>query len=357
MRRIFLLLALTCAVSLLAQMPPSTVEVSPVTEQESVQSRRYTGVLVSPASVSLVARVSGELMKQGFAEGDTVAAGQLLYQLDDVRYAAMVQASEANIARTEASLRYTKANYERIHNLFEKNVSTLDAMEAALMSYQSDEASLASARANLITAKDDLKNTKIVAPIAGKIGLTKYTVGNYLTPSSGVLATIVQLDPIRLSFAISNRDFLELFGNEKTFRDEAVIQIRLADNTIYEQKATFEFVNNTANRTTDTLNFFASVPNPDFALLPGSSVSVILSKRNAEKQCAIIPSAVMADNDSAFVWVVDAENKVHRRNVTLGNTDGVIQFVATGLEVGERVVTEGTHKVMDGAIVNPVERK
>ena len=359
MRRIFAFLLLAFTASLIAQqMPVPTVEVAPVMEQQAFQSRRYTGQLLSPSSVSLVARVSGEMLSQGFAEGDYVEAGQLLYQLDDVRYDALVKAAEASIAGTEAHLRYSKANYERVKNLYEKNVDTLDSMESALMNYQNDEAQLASARASLITAKDDLKNTKILAPISGKIGLTSYTVGNYLTPSSGVLATIVQLDPIRLSFSVSNRDFLTLFGSEKALRENAVIRIRLADGSLYPQEGTFEFLNNEANRSTDTIALYASFPNADHTLLPGSAVTVLLSQKMSVTNCAVIPSAIMNDASTAFVWVVDEQNVAHRRNVVLGSADANVQLVTSGLSAGEKIITEGTHKVMmDGQTVNPVDRQ
>ena len=357
MRRICLFLIVLSVASLFAQMPTPTVESAVVGRHQSFQSRRYTGQLLSPSSVSLVARVSGEMLSLGFADGDYVKAGQLMYQLDDVRYDAAVQVAEANIARCEAALRYSKANYERIQNLFDKQVSTQDALDAALMAYQTDVANLASAKAALITAQDDLKNTKIVAPIDGKVGLTKYTVGNYLTPSSGVLATIVQLDPIRLSFSLSNRDFLELFGTEKKFAEDAVLKIRLADGSVYAHEGVFEFLNNEANRSTDTLSFFVKFANPDLVLVPGASVTVLLSKKTSVEQCAVVPSAIMADNDSAYVWVLDDANTAHRRNVVLGSSDGNVQLIAEGLEAGERIISEGTHKVMDGMTVKAVERK
>ncbi len=353
---LFLVLFLSVS-SVFAQMPVPTVECSVVGRHQSFQSRRYTGQLLSPGSVSLVARVSGEMLSVGFSDGDYVKVGQLLYQLDDIRYKASVQVAEANISRCEASLRYSKSNLERVQNLFNKNASTQDALDAALMAFQTDEANLASAKASLITAQDDLKNTKIIAPIEGKIGLTNYTVGSYLTPSSGVLATIVQLDPIRLSFSISNRDFLELFGTEKNFREDAVLKIRLADGSIYSQEGVFEFLNNEANRSTDTLSFFVKFANPDLVLVPGASVTVLLSKKTGVEQCSVVPSAIMADNDSPYVWVLDEANAAHRRNVVLGASDGNVQLIASGLEEGERIITEGTHKVMDGMTVKTVDRK
>lgn len=334
-----------------------TVALTTVEKSIPHSLHRYPGRLSSPAQVELVARVSGELLSLGFEEGSRVQEGQLLYQLEDVRYDASVKSCEAAIARCEASLKYTKANYERVLGLYEKEVSTLDAMESARMSYETDAASLASAKASLITAKDDLKNTRIYSPITGKIGKTAYTKGNYLTPSSGVLATVVQTDPLRITFSMSNRDFLRLFGTEDVFRDNGILRIQLADGTEYDQPVAFEFLDNKASRTTDTVVFSAKVPNPDGRLVADSSVSVQLTRRGVEPKCAVPPSAVMSDNTSSYVWVVDDQNVAHRRNVERDDSDGNSQWIASGLSEGERVIVEGTHKVMrDGTAVQPVER-
>ncbi len=354
-----LALLFLCVLSLPGQMPPSpTVEIAPVTTAPMEMGRRYPGRLESPAQVALVPRVSGELLEVNFTEGQVVDAGVLLYRLEDVRYEAQVKAAESTIARCQASLRYTKSNYERTLGLFEKGVATLDAMEAARMSYETDQASLANAEAALITAKDDLKNTRIFAPIRGKLGKTSQTAGNYLTPSTGVLAQLIQMDPLRLSFSMATRDFLELFGSEENFRKEAVLRVRRADGSLHAQEGEYEFMDNQVNATTDTMTFYARVPNPDMTLLPGASVTVLLSRRSIQECSAILPSALMADGKSSFVWVVDEENVAHRREVKLGSSDGNLQWILQGVQPGEMVITEGGHKVvMDGMTVVPVPRQ
>ncbi len=359
-RRILPLFLFFCLLStLLGQMPPApVVEIAPVTSAPMELSRRYPGRLESPAWVALVPRVSGELLEVNFAEGQLVEAGALLYRLEDVRYAAQVKAAEATIARCQASLRYTKSNYERTLGLFEKGVATLDDMEAARMNFETDQASLANAEAALITAKDDLKNTRILAPIRGKLGKTSQTVGNYLTPSTGVLANLVQMDPLRLSFSMATRDFLELFGTEEAFQKEAMIRLRLADGSLYSHEGIYEFLDNKIQDSTDTMTFFIRIPNPDTTLLPGGSVTVLLSRRNSQECSAILPSALMADGKSSYVWVVDDENVAHRREVKLGSSDGNLQWILQGVQPGEKVITEGGHKVvMDGMAVKPVVRQ
>ena len=338
--------------------PAPAVEVSPVESAPMELNRRYPGHLESPATVALVPRVSGELLEVKFTEGQVVEAGALLYRLEEVRYQALVKSAQASIARCQASLRYSKSNYDRTLGLYEKGVATLDAMEAARMAYETDQAALASAEAALVTAQEDLKNTRIYAPIQGKLGKTSQTAGNYLTPSTGVLAQLIQMDPLRLSFSMATRDFLELFGSEENFRKEAVLRVRRADGSLHAQEGEYEFMDNQVNATTDTMTFYARVPNPDMTLLPGASVTVLLSRRSIQECSAILPSALMADGKSSFVWVVDEENVAHRREVKLGSSDGNLQWILQGVQPGEMVITEGGHKVvMDGMTVVPVPRQ
>ena len=369
LKRFSAILIFACAISTVtAQVgrPLPTVADGVVGEAASVEMRRYTGQLVSPSRVELTARVAGELLEIGFEEGDIVKEEQMLYRLDDVRYVAAVEGakakiavSEAGIKRCEASLRYTESNYNRINALYEKSVATLDAMEAARMSFHSDQAALASekaalasARAALITAEDDLKNTRIVAPITGKIGKTNKTRGNYLTSASGVLATIVQLDPMRLSFSISSRDFLTIFGSEENFRKEARVRILLADGSEYPVEGVFEFSNNEVNRTTDTIQFYVSFANKEGKLVPGSSVTVLLQKRSVKKVAAIPLTAIMNDATSSFVYVIDGDGVIQRRNVVMGGISGSQQLIKSGLKPGERIVLDGAHKVRPGEKAN-----
>lgn len=346
-----------CLLSANAQegQPAPAVCAAAVEQAQATDTRQYTGTLLSPSRVELVARVSGELLEVGFTEGAVVKAGQVMYRLDDVRYDAQVKSAEAAIARCEASLQYSEANFKRVDALYKKNVSTLDAMESAKMNYQTDQANLLAAKAALITAQDDLKNTRITAPISGKVGLTNFTYGDYLTPAAGTLATIVQLDPIRLSFSISTRDYLLFFGNEKNFTQEAKVKIVLADGSVYPQSGTFEFRNNEVNRSTDTIQFFVSFPNPDAELLPNSSVTVLLEKQSAEALPAVLSTAVMSDAQSSYVYVLDEKDIPSRRDVVLGSMSGdALQQIRSGLKVGERVVSDGTHKVIPGQPVRIV---
>lgn len=333
--------------------PAAFVTVGKVTETENVETRRYTGHVTSSASVSLIARVSGELLGLGFEEGDFVHRGQVLAELDSVRYEADVKNIEAKIAESKARLSYAAISYNRNAELFEKKAISKDAMDSSESEHEAYKAALLAAEAQLITARDDLKNTRIVAPIDGKIGVTNFTAGNYLTPSSGVIATIIQVDPLRVSFAISSRDFLAMFGTVDRLKANADIRLRLADDSIYEYGGSVEFIDNQANLRTDTVQVYAKFENPDGKLIPGATVTVLLSRRNGGYVPAVAPSAIMHDEQSAYVYVVDGENKVERRDVELGAAKTGLQLISSGLRTGELVVTDGMHKTMPGAVIEP----
>lgn len=196
----------------------------------------------------------------------------------------------------------------------------------------------------------------IHAPITGKIGTTRYTRGNYLTPASDVLATIIQLDPLRVSFAMSGKDFLTLFGSEENLRRQAQVQLRLANGSVYESNGIIKFLDNQANKKTDAILVFAEFDNPEGKLICGGSVTVMLTRTSVEKLPAVSPSAIMRDSDSPYVYVVDNNGKVERRDVILGFLGRDMQIVRAGVRPGEVVIIDGMHKTLPGGIVNVVPR-
>lgn len=331
------------------------VAVGKVAEAENVITHRYPGRVVSPAIVSVTSRVSGDLLEVAFKEGDFVRKGQRLYRLDDVRYVAATKSAEAKIAELKARIAYSKANFERTQLLFDKEVSTQDELESARSEYEAYKAMLTAAEADLVVAQDDLKNTVILAPSDGRIGVNAAPLGSYITPSSGPLTTIVQHDPIRVRFSLSNRDFLQIFGTEKKLREQASIALTLADGRRYDAAGSIDFIDNIANEQTDAVQIYAKFANPNNVLLPGSTVSVVLGRNTGTRMPAVLPSAVMHDSEGAYVYILDAEDKVERRNVVLAQSTKDLQFIKSGLNVGERIVTDGTHKALPGRKVKVAE--
>ena len=348
------------SVSLFAQMPGAVKQVVGVAEVEdvaNVQSRRYTGQVVAQALVNVTPRVSGEILKLGFNDGDYVKKGQMLYTIEKTQYEAAVKQAEASIAEIKANLEYAQSSYDRNERLYEVNAASKDAMENTKSALDALKAAQAAAEATLVTAKDNLKYTTITAAIDGLVGVTKYTAGNYVTPSSGPILTIIQMKPIRVRFSISTADFLSGYGSLTALKENGEVSLKLADGSEYASGGKIEFLNNEANVKTDAVQVYASFPNDELRLIPGSTVTVTLSKKLAAKMPAVPPSAVMHDAQTSFVYVVGDGNKIERRVVELGDMTKTHQLIKSGLKAGEKVVYQGTHKVMPGDEVVPAEEK
>ena len=351
----------TLSLPIFAQMPGAVkqvVGVAAVEDVSNIQSRRYTGQVVAQAEVNVVPRVSGEILKLGFKDGDYVKKGQLLYAIEKTQYEAAVKQAEANIAESKARLEYAQSSFERNQTLYEVNAASKDTMESTKSAVDAFRAALAAAEAGLVTAQENLKYTDITAAIDGLVGVTNFTAGNYITPSSGPLLTIIQMKPIRVRFSISMADFLSGYGSLTALKQNGQVSLKLADGSEYTSGGTIEFLNNEANVKTDAVQVYASFPNADMKLIPGSTVTVTLSKKSGDKMPAVPPSAVMHDAQTSFVYVVGEGNKVERRVIELGDMTKTHQLVKSGLKAGEKVVYQGTHKVMPGdEIVPAAEQK
>ncbi len=337
-----------CSHAVFAGPPKAVVGVEKVTESEDMESRRYTGLVVSQSVVNVTPRVSGEILEVGFKDGDFIRKGQVLYRLDSVQYEAAVKSAEADIAETQAKLTYAKDSYNRNNLLYEKKAASLDTMESAKSTLEAEKAALLAAEAALITAKDNLKHTVITSPLDGIAGVTNFTAGNYVTPSSGTLLTIIQIRPIRVRFSVSTADFLSMFGSPDELKKNGTVRVKLPDGREYGEAGEIELMNNEANSKTDAIQIYARFSNDDVKLITGSTVSVTLRKKTGRMTAAVSPAAIMHDTEGSYVYVVDGGSKVEKRYIVLGNATTDRQLIESGLKKGETVIVKGTHKTMPG---------
>jgi membrane fusion protein (multidrug efflux system) len=222
------------------------------------------------------------------------------------------------------------------------------------------EAQVLGAEAQLQQSQINLGYTDIRAPIDGKIGRTTVTVGNYVSPSSGVLATIVSQDPMHVVFAVSSRSAIAL--RHRATGKPIVIKIRLADGRIYDQSGTLNFFDNTVAGNTDTITLRGDVRNPladarkdgtTRELVDGEFVTAILEDAEPIEAVTVPRAAVLTDQQGDYIYVVDSENKVQQRRVQLGPSTPGIAAVMSGLNDGEHVVVEGIQRIRPGQLVSP----
>ena len=220
-----------------------TLPVAEVALRPDTLRSTYPGRVTSIAQVDVVPQVSGEIQEVAFSNGGSAKVGDVLYRIDPVKYEAAVKNAESKLAETKASAYYAEVSYERHKKLLEKNAVSLDAVDNALSMRDSTRAAYAAAQADLVAAQDDLKHCTIVAPIAGKLGSTSKTAGNYVTAGSPVLVTIVQHDPVRVAFSISNRELLMLTsGAGRRAKADVRIEVALADGSVYDGDCEIEYV-------------------------------------------------------------------------------------------------------------------
>ncbi len=339
--------------------PPPSVTVTPVRRAAIADSREYVGRTESVSYVDLRARVTGFLVRRAFEEGSDVREGDLLYVIEQEPYQAAVDVAEAAVARTEATLQNAEKYLDRLNAVKDSggaSKANLDAAEGAVLEAR---ALLQERRAQLVQAKLNLEYTEVRAPISGRIGRTNIHVGNLVGPESGVLATIISLDPMWVSFPISERDYLELQEKVAAGRQggraisQLVPTIRLVDGSMFAYKGRIDFQDNRVDKATGTIMIRASFPNPRLLLRPGQFVTVVQTESGRSDRLVIRQSAVQRDQVGPFVLVVGSDRKAELRRIQVAGEFGTDWIVSGGLNEGELVISDGLQKVTPGQPVNP----
>lgn len=345
-------LALAFGTAAAAQAP--SVVLHTVGAEKLDLEKEFIGKVEPIQIVELRPQIAGEIEKVHFKEGAMVQEGDLLFTLNPVEYQATVALRQAELTRAEASAATTSRYHDRLKNIGKDGVSVSNIDIAAGDAAQG-KAQVAQAKAQLRLAQINLDRTRIKAPITGRIGKAGVTRGNYVTPASSVLATIVQVDPIRVSFSMPDREYLDILELAKTQKAAAVrTTLRLTDGSVYPYPGERDFEDNVVEEQTGTIALRLRFPNTQSRLLPGSMVRVNIVSSSPTLDIMIPQEAIASDPQGDYVYVVDAENVAHRRDVVLGADSGAMRQVSSGLQEGETVVLHGLQGVRDGMTVSPM---
>lgn len=309
----------------------------------------FPGRIDAVNSVALKARVAGFLKDRLFEEGDIVKKGQILFVLEREPFEARVAEAAANLAKAEADAKNAKLNLDRALELRKTgniSQSTVDTREAE---NSVAKGQVLQAQAALNLAKLDLGYTNIKAPFTGKIGLSVYSVGEYL-PVNTTLATMVSFDPIYVLFSVSERELLSMqnAGMLKSNSDSMAVSLIMGDSSVYRYGGQINFTDVVVDDSTDTVKMRAVFPNPAKQLVSGQFVSVLLEYEAPVEKIVISQAALMSSASSKYVYVVDAQNKVVNKPVSVGTEQGKDVVVLDGLEAGDRVIVSGLQKVRPG---------
>lgn len=316
-------------------------------------AKTFIGHVEPIESVDIKPRVTGYIDKILFEEGSLVKKDDVLFIIEQKQYIANVKLREAELAKAKAVFKQVKRDYERQKSLNQQRFVSEAALEKAESDYLQAQASIKQAEANLDLAKIDLQYTEIRSPINGIVGKALITEGNIVNATSQTLARIVQMNPIRIAFSMTDKDFLgfrkaDVANQLENFRTELV----LSDGTVVNNNFFSKFTDNEVNRETSTIAIFAEFANDKQFLIPGSYIRVKIRPK-AEQRALLVPQvSISQDEFGNYVFVVNKDGIAEQRRVVLGDTIEDRQIVRSGLEDNEIVIIQGIQKVSNGVKVN-----
>ncbi len=344
-----------------AEEKATSVVVDPAVDLSFLEPRQYAGQFVAIEEVEIVPRVTGQLEKINFKEGDEVKEGDLLFEIEDATYKTALAMAQGTLEQALAEQKNAQTSYDRANDLLERQAGSQADLDDAESRLAIAQATVKQAQAAQLDAENTLSYTKIKSPISGRIGKVSVTRGNLVTPQTGKLVDVKSFSPIYVRFAIGASAFNDAFGGESKIRDLTSVKICPVGQSRDDYEAMIDYPNakitlidNQVDPSTNTIMIWATVENDDARFFPGSYATVLLAKKMEEPVVAVLVSAVGTTEDGNYVYVVDKNNRAEKRFVKLGSVAGRYQVVSKGLQTGERVVVEGTNKIEDGALVKPI---
>lgn len=337
--------------------PLPAVVVSEVSTADLRPVFDVVGRVEAMARVELEARVSGNLEQQHFQEGTRVDKGQLLFSIEQASYQIQVKQAEATLAGAKAALKNSQAELLRKQQLKKKGVASRAELDQAEAARDQALAQVSQAEAGLENARLNLSYTKIHSPINGRIGKVELTPGNLVKSNSGILATVVQTDPVYVELSVSEKIMIESRRRgAKPDNPDVSASLILADGSRYPHPGHFNFISPEVDRHTDTLVIRATFANPDNLLLPGAFVRVEIAKTEQQPVIAVPQSSVQKNKQGYFVLTVDRNDVVLLKQVQMGRQYQGLWEVTAGLNTGEQLIIEGLQKVRPGITVRTVEQ-
>ena len=316
----------------------------------------YSARTESIREVSLQAKVAGYIQSQPATDGADVKEGDLLYKIDDRDYRATLDQAKAQAQRNVAALSYARSNFNRGDELVKTGFLARDNYDQRASTLGQSEASVAMDSANVRSAGINLAYTEIRAPYNGRLvqSRTDRPVFALVGGAGTTLNTLVQLDPLYVTFNPSERDLATIQTARATRK--VVANVTLPDDSSIGYSGELSFIDNGVDRGTGTITARATVSNPKFTLLPGQYVRVRLHVRD-EANALLVPQTALGSSQlGKYVYVVGADGKAEQKLVSLGPTDGESVSV-TGLSESDRVITGNLQKIGPGSPVAPIARK
>lgn len=319
--------------------------------------RNYVGQVEALQQVDIIARVAGEIGQVHFVEGSIVKEGDVLFTIDPSQYRATVALCQADVSSARANLDYAQRYFKRLNASDKRSVSATD-LDAAESNVAKAKAAVDQAIAALRLAEIDLEHCTIKSPITGQIGRAAFTRGNYVTPASGPLARIAQVDPIRVKFNMPDRDYLaDIESLKASDGDVFETHITLPDGKLYPFNGARDFEDNTMDSSTGTMTMRVRFSNMHRTLVPGTVVRVHVKPLTSRVSMVVPSAAIIGSAQGDVVYIVGNDDRIEARPVELGEEFATMTEVRSGLIEGERVVVRGIQNVRPGMDVEPTPER
>jgi membrane fusion protein, multidrug efflux system len=350
--------AIGCGTAAPPAAGPADVLVAEVTQRDVPVTGDWVGTTDGYINAQIRAKVQGYLLKQGYRDGSTVKAGQLLYQLDPRQYQADLDKAAGDLAQAKANLLRSQLNESKYRPLVKVGAVSQREYDNTVQEVRADQAAVEAAQGNVAAAKLNLEWTKITSPIDGVAGITQAQIGDLISPTT-VMTTVSQVDPIKVYFPISEQEYLRFADGIEHFRRTGdastapTLQLILANGDLYPHTGKPSAVNRQVESETGAIQIESLFYNPDNLLRPGQFARVRAVTESLKDALVVPQRAVQEVQGNHQVAVVGADDTVDIRAVKVGPRYEGLWVITDGVKPGERVVAEGLQKVRTGAKVHP----
>ena len=342
------------APSAAGRRPLAPVQAASATSESVPYYLSGLGTVTAANTVTVRSRVDGQLMALHFKEGQQVAAGALLAEIDPRPYQVALTQAQGQLAKDQATLANARRDLSRYEKLAKTSLVSQQELDTQRSLVSETLGTIKADEGNIASAQLNLTYSRITAPISGRVGLKQVDVGNYISSGDTTgLVVITETHPIDVVFSVAENNISQILKAQKSGQPLIVEAWDRSNKTLLTSGSLLS-IDNQIDVTTGTIKLKARFNNDDDALFPNQFVNARLKVDTLQDAVVIPTAALQMSNDGHFVWVVNSENKVSKKRVTAGLQDSQKVVISAGLDAGDRVVTDGLDRLTEGATVEIV---